>query len=120
MIFPIRDGDIITGYTQPRHPSQLYEAATEGLLLLIYTQWRFWKKPPPGQPGALPAGQLAGEYLIGYALVRIFCEIFREPDGGDITLILGLSRGTFYSLFMIVFGFGLILWARRGRPASNS
>ncbi len=120
MIFPIRDGDTTVGYTVPRHPSQLYEAATEGLLLLIYTQWRFWSKPPPGKPGALPAGQLAGEYLIGYALVRIFCELFREPDGGDITLIMGLSRGTFYSLFMIAIGIGLILWAKRKRTASNS
>jgi phosphatidylglycerol:prolipoprotein diacylglycerol transferase len=121
MIFPIRDGDSIVGYTEPRHPSQLYEAATEGLLLLIYTQWRFWSKPAPGRPGALPPGQLAGEYLIGYALVRIFCELFREPDGGTITLILGLSRGTFYSLFMIGAGLAMIWWARRPRvPLPNS
>ncbi len=112
MIFPLRDGDSIVGYTSPRHPSQLYEAATEGLLLLIYTQWRFWSKPPPGQPGALPPGQLAGEYLIGYAFVRIFCEMFREPDA---TLFFGLSRGTFYSLFMILLGAGLIWHAHRKR-----
>jgi len=111
MIFPEqRDGEIILSYTSPRHPSQLYEAATEGLLLLIYTQWRFWSKPAPGQAGALPPGQLAGEYLIGYALVRIFCEMFREPDA---TLLFGLSRGTFYSLFMILLGAGLIWRAQR-------
>ncbi len=119
MIFPLRDGDTIIGYTEPRHPSQLYEAATEGLLLLLYTQWRFWSKPPFGQPGALPPGQLAGEYLIGYAGVRIFCEIFREPDGGSITLILGLSRGTFYSLFMIIVG-AVMIWRARCKTTHSS
>jgi phosphatidylglycerol:prolipoprotein diacylglycerol transferase len=116
MIFPVRDlSGAILGYTVPCHPSQLYEAATEGLLLLIYTQWRWWKSPPPGSPGALPAGQLAGEYLIGYAFVRIFCEIFREPDA---PLLLGLSRGTFFSLFMILAGAGLIWRAKRTRLAA--
>ena len=114
MIFPKRDGDTIIGWTDPRHPSQLYEAATEGLLLLIYTQWRWWKSPPPGQPGALPPGQLAGEYLIGYALVRIFCEQFRDPDAG---LLLGVSRGTFFSVFMIALGAFLIWRGRRKREA---
>ncbi len=116
MIFPIRDGDTIVGWTPPRHPSQLYEAATEGLLLLIYTQWRWWKSKPPGQPGALPPGRLAGEYLIGYALVRIFCEQFREPDAG---LLLGLSRGSFFSLFMILVGAFLIGRKRRSTAATG-
>jgi len=117
MIFPKdRAGDIILSYTPPSHPSQLYEAATEGLLLLIYTQWRFWSKPAPGQPGALPPGQLAGEYLIGYAFVRIFCEMFREPDA---SLFFGLSRGTFYSLFMILLGAGLIWRGRRKSMAQG-
>ncbi|HTB63375.1 MAG TPA: prolipoprotein diacylglyceryl transferase, partial [Opitutales bacterium] len=117
MIFPVRDASgAILGYTEPRHPSQLYEAATEGLLLLLYTQWRFWKSSPPGKTGALPAGQLAGEYLIGYALVRIFCELFREPDA---PLLLGLSRGTFFSLFMILLGAVLIARARRQPPSPS-
>ena len=89
----------------PRHPSQLYEAALEGALLLIYMQWRFWRSDTV----AKHPGRLAGEFLLGYALVRIFCEFFREPDN-DVTLILGLSRGTFYSLFMIVAGLVLVLW----------
>jgi phosphatidylglycerol:prolipoprotein diacylglycerol transferase len=117
MIFPIRDGESIIGYTGPVHPSQLYEAATEGLLLMIYTQWRWWSKPPPGQPGALPAGQLGGEFLILYAFVRIFCEMFREPDA---TLFFGLSRGTFYSLFMILLGGGIIMWKKSRVPATQN
>jgi len=117
MIFPIRDGETIVGYTGPVHPSQLYEAATEGLLLMIYTQWRWWSRPPPGQPGALPAGQLGGEFLILYAFVRIFCELFREPDA---SLFFGLSRGTFYSLFMILLGVGIIIWSKRRVPTKQA
>ena len=88
---------------QPRHPSQLYEAALEGALLIAYTQWRFRRTRPP-------AGQLAGEFLIGYGIVRIFGEAFREPDAA---LILDLSRGQFYSTFMILAGAAIIWWARR-------
>lgn len=96
---------------EPRHPSQLYEAACEGLLLLAFVQWRFWKTDVV----ARQPGRLAGEFLVGYALVRMFCELFREPDIG-VSPILGLSRGTFYSIFLIVAGLALIaLAARAGR-----
>ncbi len=91
----------------PRHPSQLYEAGLEGLLLLAYMQWRFWKTDAAQRY----PGRLAGEFLILYACLRIAGEVFREPDA---SLILGMSRGTFYSLFMIAFG--LVLWARRAPP----
>jgi phosphatidylglycerol:prolipoprotein diacylglycerol transferase len=60
-------------------------------------------------------GRLAGEFLIAYALVRAIGEVFREPDAG---LILGLSRGTFYSLFMVIIGVWLI--ARRPAPPPRS
>jgi phosphatidylglycerol:prolipoprotein diacylglycerol transferase len=91
----------------PRHPSQLYEAAMEGALLLAYLQLRFWRSPVvKAHPG-----RLAGEFLVGYALFRIAGETFREPDA---SLILGLSRGTFYSLFMI--GMGLVLCLHRSAP----
>ena len=81
----------------PRHPSQLYEAALEGLLLFAYVQWRFWKTDiVRRQPG-----RVCGEFLIAYALVRAFGEQFREPDAA---LILGLTRGTFYSIFLVVGG----------------
>lgn len=88
---------------QARHPSQLYEAALEGGLMLAYTQWRFWRTRPP-------AGQLIGEFLCGYGLVRIIGESFREPDS---SLILGLSRGQFYSIFLVIAGIGIILLARK-------
>jgi phosphatidylglycerol:prolipoprotein diacylglycerol transferase len=85
----------------PRHPSQFYEAALEGGLLFGFVQWRFWRTPVV----ATHPGRLAGEFLVGYALVRIISEVFREPDA---SLIWGMSRGTFYSLFLILVGSLLI------------
>lgn len=93
----------------PRHPSQLYEAALEGLLLFAYLQLRFWRS---NVTRAHP-GQLGGEFLIVYALVRMFGELFREPDAA---LLFGLSRGTFYSVFLIVAGVVVIVLARRSTP----
>jgi phosphatidylglycerol:prolipoprotein diacylglycerol transferase len=92
----------------PRHPSQLYEAVLEGAVLLAYMQWRFWRtdvvKTSPGR--------LTGEFLILYAILRAIGEMFREPDAG---LILGLSRGTFYSVFLIAAGCILLAISSRQR-----
>ena len=76
----------------PRHPSQLYEAATEGLLsllLLAYVVNRFGYRRP---------GLIGGLFVAGYAASRIFCEFFREPDrqlgylfGGFVTMGMVLS-----------------------------
>ncbi len=90
----------------PRHPSQLYQAGLEGLLLLVFTAWRFWRTPVT----RLHPGRLTGEFLIGYALARTIGELFREPDAA---LILGLSRGTFYSIFFVVAGLVIIALTRR-------
>ena len=83
---------------EPRHPSQLYEAALEGGLLLLYVQWRVWRTNPP-------AGQIASEFLVGYGILRIIGEVFRQPDA---SLILNISRGQFYSIFIILIG--IIIW----------
>ena len=86
---------------EPRHPSQLYEAALEGLLMLAIMQWRFWRSDiVRTQPG-----RLAGEFWLIYAVVRVFCEAFREPDA---SLIFGVSRGTFYSFFLVLGGVILV------------
>jgi phosphatidylglycerol:prolipoprotein diacylglycerol transferase len=85
----------------PRHPSQLYEAALEGLFLFALMQWRFWRS----DVARTSPGRLSGEFLIAYAVVRMIGESFREPDAG---LILGLSRGTFYSVFLIGAGLALM------------
>lgn len=87
----------------PRHPSQLYEALLEGLVLLAFSQWRFWKTAPK-------AGVLTGEFLLGYACLRSLVECFREPDAG---LLLGLTRGQFYSALLCLLGLGIRLYASR-------
>jgi phosphatidylglycerol:prolipoprotein diacylglycerol transferase len=89
----------------PRHPSQLYAAALEGLLVFGWMQIRFWKSSAPKQPG-----QLSGEFLVVYSVARAISEIFREPDAA---LLFGLSRGTFYSLFFCAAGLALIASSRR-------
>ncbi len=94
----------------PRHPSQLYEAALEGALLGGYLLWRFWGSSDRRRPN----GQLLAEFLVVYSGARIFCELFREPDAD---LILGLSRGIFYSILSLLLGVGLMMWLRRrNRP----
>ncbi len=95
---------------EPRHPSQLYEAALEGALLLAYAQWRFWRTRPP-------AGQIAGEFLLGYGIVRILGEFFREPDAA---LMFGLSRGQFYSIFLILAGILIIAIARKAQRKQST
>jgi len=99
----------------PRHPSQLYEALLEGLLLFAFLQWRFWKS----NSATKQPGRIAGEFLVAYALARVICEIFREPDAG-LRPIFGLSRGTFYSLFMIAGGLVLIARAIRSETAARA
>ena len=95
----------------PRHPSQLYEASLEGLLLFLYVQHRFWRdKLVQKVPG-----QLVGEMLILYSIARIFCEKFREPDFGE-DLVFGLSKGQLYSFGLIAGGVILIVLAK-GRVA---
>lgn len=101
VIFSATDGG-----DSPRHPSQLYEAALEGLVLLIFMQWRFWRSDVVRRH----PGRLSGEFLLAYAALRAIGEIFRQPDAD---LILGLSRGTFYSLFLVAASIGLI--ARKPR-----
>jgi len=89
----------------PRHPSQLYEAMLEGLVLFALAQWRFWKFPK------LPKGQLSGEFLLAYAVLRITGEVYRESDADLV--FESMSRGSFYSLFMILIGVALIIYARK-------
>lgn len=90
----------------PRHPSQLYEALLEGLFLCAYTQARFWRSNVIREKPV----HLAGEFLILYGVVRAAGELFREPDA---PLLFGLSRGTFYSLFLVVGGVVLLAISRR-------
>ncbi len=93
-----------------RHPSQLYAALCEGLVLLAFSQWRFWSSHKR------PSGTLTGEFLIAYACLRSFVECFREPDA---SLLLGLSRGQFYSLFLLGLGLGIRIYANSPDKKGN-
>jgi len=113
VIFPNNEFDHGMRRALPRHPSQLYAAALEGGLLLAYMQWRMWRSDAVRQQ----PGRLTGEYLIGYAAVRMFGEQFREPDA---SLLLGVSRGTFYSVFLLLGGailIGRAVVKSGGKPA---
>jgi phosphatidylglycerol---prolipoprotein diacylglyceryl transferase len=96
MIFP-------SGGPIPRHPSQLYEAALEGLLLLtvlgILVRCGALKRP----------GLICGSFAVGYGVLRIFCEFFREPDAQLGFLWGGLTMGMLLSIPLILAGvIGLI------------
>ena len=101
---------VLADILNPRYPSQLIEAGLEGLLLFALLWFIRTRK------GVLE-GVTTGAFFLLYALVRILGEQFREPDVG-IPFTLGLTRGQFLSLFMILFGVWLIANAiRRNRPA---
>jgi phosphatidylglycerol:prolipoprotein diacylglycerol transferase len=90
---------------QPRHPSQLYEVGTEGILLFILVWW-FARKPRPD-------GAISGVFLIGYGLARFAVEFTREPDDFLGLLALNLSMGQWLSIPMILFGISIVVWAYR-------
>jgi len=99
---PLRD--LLAVEISPRYPSQLVEAALEGVLLFILL-WTLRTRV------RLPDGALTGLFFIGYALLRIAGECFREPDA---PMTAGLTRGQFLSLFMIVIGilFLILAWKK--------
>jgi len=86
----------------PRHPSQLYEAAGEGLLLLggLLLLHRFLDLKP---------GVLFGLFCSGYGLTRFVLEYFREPDPQLGTVLIGLSMGQLLCILMIVLGALIVL-----------
>lgn len=97
----------------PRHPSQLYEAVLEGVLLLAI----LWVLALRHRILARP-GLAAGIFLIGYGVARTFVENFREPDQGLESLPLGLTMGMILSAPMWLGGVWLI-WQALRHPASG-
>ena len=104
-----------------RHPSQLYEAALEGLLLFALLWYLFWKTDARHQPG-----KLVGSFLLGYGVSRFLVEFIREPDRQLIQFAQdsGLHMGQWLSLPMILGGLYLVLTAkgrqRRVEPIAGS
>lgn len=105
-----------------RHPSQLYEAGLEGLLLGTLLFWLVYRRGALKRPGLV-----AGTFFAGYALSRFIVEFVRQPDAQFVTAdnplglpwqigAFGLTMGQFLSLPMIALGLWLIARARR-RPA---
>jgi phosphatidylglycerol---prolipoprotein diacylglyceryl transferase len=103
MVFP-------SGGPIPRHPSQLYEAALEGLLLFIVLALLI-------RGGALRRpGLIIGAFALGYSLARSFCELFREPDAQLGFLWNTITMGTLLSIPLLAFGIALIVNALRRPP----
>jgi phosphatidylglycerol:prolipoprotein diacylglycerol transferase len=100
----------------PRHPSQLYEAVLEGLVLTAILVPLFWKTRARWRPGLL-----AGLFGLGYGAARFVVEFFREPDEQlrDFAQATHMSMGQWLTMPMIVIG--LVLVARAlARPAQGS
>ena len=94
----------------PRHPSQLYEAGLEGLLLFAVLAFLFWRTDARYKPGLL-----TGVFVLGYGLSRFFVEFFRQPDAGLENLSWGLTMGQTLTLPMIIAGLFLIATAKGRR-----
>ncbi len=102
MVFPQ------SGSPLPRHPSQLYQFALEGILLFVVL-WIYGKKPRG-------LGQVSGAFLMGYGVLRFFAEFFREPDNFLGLLALGMSMGQWLCVPMILAGAMLWWWGRSRGP----
>ncbi len=101
IVFPGADAGNV-----PRHPSQLYEAGLEGLLLGLILAFFFWRTDARNQPG-----KLVGIFLLGYGVSRFIVEFFREPDVQLGTLSWGLTMGQTLTLPMLAGGLYLVLTA---------
>ncbi len=98
MIFPM-------GGAEPRHPSQLYEALMEGVVLFLILNTLWWLKPAYRER----TGFLTGLFFILYAVFRFFLEFFREPDAHLGFIVSFLSMGQILCVPMALFGVWVLL-----------
>jgi phosphatidylglycerol:prolipoprotein diacylglycerol transferase len=111
MVFPDpRAGEIA------RHPSQLYQAGLEGLVLLVVLLLLFWKTSARYRPGLL-----VGIFTIGIGLARFVNEFFREPDAqlADFAAQTGLSMGQWLTIPLILAGLIVTLYAVTRKPVGT-
>jgi phosphatidylglycerol:prolipoprotein diacylglycerol transferase len=94
-----------------RHPSQLYEALLEGIVLFI-VMWLIRKKSKFD-------GFLLGIYIFGYGLARFIAEFFREPDYNVDIILATISIGQLLCLLMMLGGIALLVWRKNTSPALN-
>lgn len=116
----VRFPEVIAGIVAlgpPRHPSQLYEAALEGLVLFALLAFLFWKTRARYQPG-----MLAGAFLFFYGIFRFGVEFIREPDDHlrAFAEATGLHMGQWLCVPMILGGLYLIATAARRRQRVES
>ena len=103
MVFP-------NGGAIPRHPSQLYEAALEGVVLFIVLNVLV-------RAGALKRpGVVTGAFALGYGVARILCELFREPDAQLGFLWRGLTMGMVLCIPLMLVGIALLTFALSREP----
>lgn len=107
MVFP--DAVKLHSAVEPatRHPSQLYEAALEGLVLFFLLRYLTYHRDALKTPGLI-----AGVFLAGYGIARIVGEVFREPHAGHVLNVGPLTAGMIYSLPMVLLG-GYVIWRSR-------
>ncbi|MEE4204845.1 MAG: prolipoprotein diacylglyceryl transferase [Erythrobacter sp.] len=109
MVFP-GGGEI------PRHPSQLYQAGLEGLVLLVVLMALFWKTRARYRPGLL-----VGVFTLGIGTARFINEFFREPDAqlAEFAARTGLSMGQWLTIPLIVIGLIVTLYAVTRKPVGT-
>ena len=106
MIFP-------NGGPLPRHPSQLYEATLEGIVLFVVLALMV-------RAGALKRpGLVSGSFLLGYGIARVICEQFREPDVQLGFLWGGLTMGMILCIPLMLAGIGLLTYTLTREAKSN-
>jgi phosphatidylglycerol:prolipoprotein diacylglycerol transferase len=101
----------------PRHPTQIYEALLEGLILFAILWWMFWKTDSRYQPG-----KLVGAFIFFYGIFRFALEFVREPDAQltGFAEATGLQMGQWLSIPMILGGIYLMVTAKQRRVRVES
>lgn len=94
------------GGPEPRHPSQIYEALLEGLILFIVLMWFATRRRKLTQPGFL-----TGAFGVGYGVARIFCEFFRDPDAHIGFIFANVTMGMLLSFPFVIGGLLIIVWS---------
>jgi phosphatidylglycerol:prolipoprotein diacylglycerol transferase len=110
----VRFPEVVAGVTilgPPRHPSQIYEAILEGIVLFAILWWMFWKTEARYQPG-----KLVGAFGFFYGIFRFLVEFVREPDPQltAFSQATGLHMGQWLSIPLIIGG-AWLMWTAKGR-----
>ena len=103
-----------SGGSAPRHPSQIYEAILEGIVLLLLINYLAFKKKL-----IFRIGYISGIFLVLYSILRIISEIFREPDAHLGIYFNYFSMGTLLSIITLIFGFLILIFISKQNEQNN-